>query len=437
MIFAPVSAVMERLSGRGRLIVDRASWTLVDQGVVSLGGFVLNVLLARALTGADYGTFALFMGTVFVLRSLDFSLISYPLSVRLCALPRDAHATALANTAVLAALLSGVLAAGLALGAILFGRGDIALAVTVCYLAWQAQEMSRRFLTATFRYRDAVWGDATSFLGQIGVILILGYLDALTLQSALYALAALFLAGALVHISKLLFARPRAADLWELSREHYLLGKWSLLTYEVVLLRTQLFPWVLAIVAGTAATASFQAALNIANLINPVILGIGTVLQQAVAQARLTEGLIGAWRVARGYILFGLPPVMIFAAFGLLAPHFALETVYGANSTYLDLSGCVRLLVFAWACEYVGEMIAKTLLGAERGGSAFLVNSSGAIVAILAVPLVIPFGVPGACAALAIANLIRLTFAWLLLHWLVIKEVGDARLAAGGQTSGS
>ena len=35
-----------------RLLVERASWTLIDQGVVSLGGFILNVQLARYLIGA-------------------------------------------------------------------------------------------------------------------------------------------------------------------------------------------------------------------------------------------------------------------------------------------------------------------------------------------------------------------------------------------------
>ena len=59
-----------------RLLVERASWTLIDQGVVSLGGFILNVQLARYLTGADYGTFAMFMGAVFIFRAVDFSFIS-------------------------------------------------------------------------------------------------------------------------------------------------------------------------------------------------------------------------------------------------------------------------------------------------------------------------------------------------------------------------
>jgi len=413
----PVAAAMGRLSGAGRLIVDRASWTLIDQGVVSLGGFILNLQLARSLSSADYGIFALFMGTVFMLRSLDFSLISYPLSVRLCSLSTDAHPVTLANTAVLATVLSGLLAVALAVGTIMLGRADIALAATACYLAWQAQEMSRRFLTAHFRYRSAVWGDATSFLGQIFVIAALSSADALTLQSALYALAVMFLAGALVHMAQLHFGRPCLEELKALCREHYRIGKWSLLTYEVVLLRTQLFPWVLALFAGTAATASFQAALNVANVMNPVILGIGAVIPQATAQQRLIGGLHGAWRVARGYILFGLPPVMLLAAIGILAPDLVLRLMYGADSPYLDLSLAVRLLVFAWACEYVGEMIAKTMLGADLGGSAFLVNSTGAIAAIIAVPLVIPYGVLGACLALVVANITRLLFAWLLMSW--------------------
>ena len=66
-----------------RLLFDRASWTLVDQCVVSLGNFALNVQLARDLAVADYGKFALFLGAIFALRCFDYSLISYPLSVRL------------------------------------------------------------------------------------------------------------------------------------------------------------------------------------------------------------------------------------------------------------------------------------------------------------------------------------------------------------------
>jgi hypothetical protein len=51
---------------------------------VSSGNVVLNLLLARTLSEEDYGEFALFLGAIFILPASDYSLISYPLSVRLC-----------------------------------------------------------------------------------------------------------------------------------------------------------------------------------------------------------------------------------------------------------------------------------------------------------------------------------------------------------------
>src|SRR4029077_10709614 len=102
---------VQQTSSEARLLVDRASWTLVDQGVVSLGNFLLNVLLARYLVAADYGTFALFLGAIFTLRNVDWSLISYPLSVKLPAASGGERASLLGNTLLLAAALSlGLLA---------------------------------------------------------------------------------------------------------------------------------------------------------------------------------------------------------------------------------------------------------------------------------------------------------------------------------------
>ena len=90
----------------GKHFFERASWTLVDQCVVSGGNFLVNVLLARALSEQDYGEFALFLGAIFLLRAIDYSLISYPLSVRLCVVNDDERATLLGNTVLLAVALS-------------------------------------------------------------------------------------------------------------------------------------------------------------------------------------------------------------------------------------------------------------------------------------------------------------------------------------------
>src|ERR1700722_5169583 len=99
-----------------KLVIERASWTLLNQGVGSSGNFLLNVLLARTLSQQDYGKFTLFLGAIFVLRAIDYSLISYPLSVRLCVASDEERPGLLGNSILLAAGLSLVLVAVMALG---------------------------------------------------------------------------------------------------------------------------------------------------------------------------------------------------------------------------------------------------------------------------------------------------------------------------------
>ncbi len=44
---------------RVKLRFPAATWTLADQGLVSLGSFAANMVLARSLSPSQYGTFSL------------------------------------------------------------------------------------------------------------------------------------------------------------------------------------------------------------------------------------------------------------------------------------------------------------------------------------------------------------------------------------------
>src|SRR6202012_4284197 len=149
-----------------RLLIEKASWTLIDQGMVSSGNFLLNLVLARSLSEGEYGEFALFLGAIFILRNIDYSFISYPLSLRLCLASDKESAGLLGNTVLLAGALALVLVVVMALGTTLLEARDIVLPSCLCYLCWQAQETSRRFLLADFLYRDAVVGDGIAYVGQ-------------------------------------------------------------------------------------------------------------------------------------------------------------------------------------------------------------------------------------------------------------------------------
>jgi O-antigen/teichoic acid export membrane protein len=209
-----------------------------------------------------------------------------------------------------------------------------------------------------------------------------------------------------------------------LAREYLSVGKWSLVTYELAAARVQLLLWVLAAHAGTAATASFQASMNIASMMTPIILGIGNAIPQVAAHAHRTgDGVVGASRAASGYVLFGLAPILLIAAAAVLMPELLLRTVYGPSSPYLAAALGLQLLAVVGVLDYIAEMMSKTLLGVEAGRLAFAVNvvAVGAV-AVLAFALIDRLGVLGACVALLIANLVRAIGAVIAIAWLIAHE---------------
>jgi O-antigen/teichoic acid export membrane protein len=404
-------------------VVDRASWTLFDQCAVSAGNFLLNLLLARALGQNDYGRFALFLGAIFVLRTVDYSMISYPLSLRLPVAKEHERAGLLGFTVLLAAALGLVLVTVMGLGVALLGATDLLVPACLCYLCWQGQETARRCLLAEFRYREAVPGDAIAYVGQPVLLMVLLRLTTVTLSTTLYAMSAAFAVGAIVHASKLRFAWPRFAGMRRLPLEYFSVGKWSLVVYLLQLLRVQLLPWLLATLSGTASTALLQASLNIANMMNPVVLGMGNAVPQIAAHAHRSAGVRGAIRAAYGYLLFGLAPILVICLAGVLLPHSLLRAAYGPSSPYLAVALCLQLLMLAGVFDYVAEMISKTLLGIQAGKLAFLVNVvSVATVLALALLLIGPLGVVGAGLALLVASLVRAVGAAASMAWLVGRD---------------
>jgi O-antigen/teichoic acid export membrane protein len=255
------------------------------------------------------------------------------------------------------------------------------------------------------------------------LIALLARLDAITLPAALYMMSVTFGIGAMMHASKLRYTWPNVAEARLMAREYLSIGMWSLVNYQLVLARVQLLPWMLAALAGTAATASLQAGLNIANMMNPIIFGIGNAVPQVAAHAYRTGGLIGASRAASGYVLFGLIPILLIAGAGVLMPDLLLRTVYGSSSPYLAAAAVLPLLLVAGVLDYIAEMISKTLLGVEAGRLASLVNAMAVCAAaVLAFALIGALGVYGACLALLIANLVRATGAVIAIAWLIANQ---------------
>lgn len=400
----------------------RTFWTLLDQGVVSLGTFLLSILLARHLPPVEYGAFALVLGVLLLVQVINSSLIFYPMSIRSAVLPVTARPRLVGRSLVLLGLLGVPFMLAMVAGLIVAARAELLLPLLIYFAVWQAQEALRRSLFAAFRHRDALVGD---IIGYLGPVLIVGLL----LRHRPVTLTEVFLCLSLASAAALLVTHLQVrADFRDLRGlrativEFWSLGRWSLANNLTGASRIQIVLFGLTALFGVAATASFQAVLNVINLANPVLLGLCNVIPQTAAQ-KFRDGYGVAWQAARSYALVGAAPVMLGYGALLVAPDLVLRLLYGANSAYADLVLPIRILAAGWLLGYAADMVCSYMHGVDAARLALLINALGAIsAAVLFLPLAMSHGVAGSCVALAVSSLVRLIASQLILSRMIADD---------------
>ncbi|MGO8846969.1 MAG: polysaccharide biosynthesis C-terminal domain-containing protein [Methylocella sp.] len=380
---------------------------MIDQGVVSLGNFSVNIFIARQLAPSDYGTFALLMGGLYALQIVNSSLIFYPMSVRMAVSHGDDEKVLGAALRLFVLFLSP-LCILLVLTLFAFDLSRILPATLAYFTLWQLQEALRRGLFARFRIKAAIIGDTVSYLGQIGIIFGLIAAGSLSLPNLIWGMAATSGLAAVIQARQLRLSLRGPLHLRLVLIDFWSIGSWSLANNLISYLRFYIFIGMLGFGWGAAAAASFQAVLNVLNLANPVIMGLCNIIPQTVARARAGGGRL-AWSSARPYILLGVPPIFLYYAVTFTASDFVLHVFYGPMSPYVELSLPLRILAIAFAVSYGVEMICSFLHGIDAPRLALVINTIGLIPALILVfPFTSMFGLVGSCAALAIANAARL-----------------------------
>jgi O-antigen/teichoic acid export membrane protein len=339
-----------------------------DQAVVSLGNFLLTVILARSLSKVEYGTYVVLYGALLTANSLHAALVTYPISVLGAhRSPRELRLLS-SNSLIITSLLGVPVSGVLILAAwIITRRTDLLLFVIAAMLCWQFQETLRRSLMSHLRHRRALLGDSATYAGEVIIVYWIVHTSThVTARAGFGAILVASLAGAIIHAAGLGLGWPRFTESLRLAREYFTLGRFPMLSslgYAGTLL---LVPWVLAF-KGLAEVASYQAMMNVVQVVNPVMFSVGNLVIPAVAHEMLKpSGDAGARRITYRYMLEGtalLAPV--FAAV-LLAPDLIMRTVYGRLSGYAEHDILLRVMVLGGCGLYLSHVLYCYLLGKKR-----------------------------------------------------------------------
>jgi O-antigen/teichoic acid export membrane protein len=402
---------------------------LFDQGAVSCGNFLTNILLARSLAADQYGVFALFLDAILFLNSLQAALLIYPLTVR-CPLLDDRQLRRCAGTCVLLTLLIAI-PLGLALAGygMFIGAGSVALWAVLGQTFWQCQETLRRTMLARRSYSRAILGDCVSYLGQVIIIALLVMGNKADVPRAFMAMAITSLIAAIIQGFQigLLPTAPRAA--MEMGKSFWFIGRWVMVSNLTNVLTSVCCTFTLARSHHNAAVGQYAAVSNLLRIANPLFITLATLIVPAVALAAAGghnhRTLSAAWRVSRHYGVRGAALLVPYWLVLMVFPGKALAIFYHGRPEYLGLETDLRLFVCISIFTMINAVVASFFNGLHRSRRAMVAQFVGAgACVVVTIPLTIKFGLEGLLVGTLLSNAV-IAMALVYLYHLLSREFAD------------
>lgn len=418
----------------------RVGLTLFDQAIVSIATYLTTVWITRS-TQEGAGLYLLVFTLWIVAGEAQNSLISTPQMLRLPRLStgraRRFNGSLLVHSLGLSAFLivlllvaSGIIKlVHLATGWTQVADFPIVLllsAITVAPLA--LRNFARNYCFAT---RDAVNALTIDIvvclvqLGGVGVLFFFGELHHWWLATLIVAIANLVAGLLWLSMSRHRFAPQRRRILidlqrnWRTSRPIFASSMlWTAGMYA--------YPWMIVGIAGSAANGIWAACFTLANLGNPLAMGIQNFMGPAIAHAHADRDASAFRRYVLKctllYVLIVLPACVVMAV--LAEPLLRLFN----GSQYAGYGAVTAILAFTMLLQGLSFPTSRGLFSLGRASLDMLANLGPLVVLLVAGALLINWqGVIGAAICLVVAQ--GIGSALRCVAFLIVSKPDTKRLA--------
>jgi O-antigen/teichoic acid export membrane protein len=371
-------------------VARRTGWGVADQALSSLTNFALGILVARTVSTAELGAFALAFATYAIWLNVSRALAAQPLVVRFSGVAEQTwhEATAASQGVCLWVGLAGAATCGL-IAAVSEGPVRAAfLALAIGLPGLLVQDGWRYAFFAAGRGRDAFVNDGVWTVVMVPLIVAAGMTASLFWLTLAWGAAATT-AGAVGIIQSRVVPRLAAVRPWW--REQRSLGARFLAESMTGVLSTQAVLYLLGAIAGLAAVGALRAGQLILGPSNILIQGVQLVaVPEAVGALRrgvrqLTQFVVAVGAVLAtlvglfGLVVVGLPDAIGSAVLGenwLQAQPVLVPVAIGNVAVALTAATFVGLRALAAAtrslrASVVGAVLTVVLgtFGAWNGGA--------------------------------------------------------------------
>jgi len=278
------------------------------------------------------------------------------------------------------------------------------------------REYARRFAFAHLCHAGALALDILVAAIQLGCLLLLGYLQMLSVPLVYYVMGGACAVAAaswlLLNGQPMRVDRRRVALDWQ---QNWAFGKWAL-ACQLAGLAFYLLPWILAVSHGEAETGLLAAGNTLVGLANLFVMGLNNFLTPKAAHAFTAAGVAGLARVLRSTAIMSLALLGAFCLAAVLAGDYLAVLIYGAK--YHAAGPIIAVLAFVALVDGLNRTANNGLWALNRP-SANLAADLLQLIAMLAAAafLVVPLGALGVAVATLVGRVLSTAVRWLTLGW--------------------
>jgi O-antigen/teichoic acid export membrane protein len=279
-------------------LAAKGTLAIADQGLFAGSNFILNVLLARWLTPAEYGTFALAYSAFLLFASFHSAALVEPMLVfgpgkyrnnldEYLGILIRGHFLLMVPISLTIALTGGMISHWLS-SAVGYSFLALALAVPFILLMW----LLRRAFYVELRPGWAMCGGALYLLAL--VLLLFGLRMSHRLSTAL-AFLIMCVASLITSFLLVLLLHPRWSasshmNSAEVARSHWLYGRWSIAAAMVSWFPLNIYYLVLPAWSGLAGSGALRALMNLINAGMHILIALATLLLPILVRSRREGG---------------------------------------------------------------------------------------------------------------------------------------------------
>jgi len=416
---AAEDTALDTSTGQGGTFIRSLPWltkgslAIADQGIFAVSNFLLNVLLARWLTPADYGAFALAYSVFLSLLLIHNALLTTPMLVFGQGKYRERFPEYLGillrgHVALLFPGSALLVAAALLLGKVyspVVERAFLALAVAAPFilLLW----LLRR---AFYARLDPVWAAAGGMV--YFVILVAGTVALHAAALLTPSTGFLCMAGASLITCALLLVRLRptlAADsltIRTVAADHWSYGKWVAAGAGPNWVTDNIYFVVLPAWLGLAQAGALKALLNLAQPAAQSISALGVLLMPILVRDREVRGLHGMGRTIKLSTILFISGSAVYMVLLWTFRFRIFHSLYGGKFSAYDSWPLLAVGLIPIA-QCLPNVIGAALGAIERPKLGFWADSwSAGFALVLGVPLAFWLGVGGALLGIALSYML-------------------------------